>query len=413
MTGTAPTTPPAAGEAEFTGALLQATLTTRKIAGILALAWDGPQTWAYTVSLGLGEDPGRVEKLAPALAMAAGADACRVARDSGRLLLEIPKPLALRQTLRAERLDALKPPAATAVAVGVGTAGRVIWLDLGDERNAHILIGGTTGSGKTELLRWVLFRLARQNPPERLRMILLDPKRNELRPFERLPHLLHPLTAQPLECAALLAWAVEELDRRAASGRTHPRIVIVVEEVADLATTGGILPALARIAQIGRSLGMQLITTTQQPGARALGDSLANYPCRLLGRVSSATLTFGAAGRARTGADGLLGRGDFILLSAGEGTRFQAPLMSGGLWAKLPAGEPGSLARELPTLASFADLQRDPRGGRNRRDLAPAEYAAIEDALADGMTVDQLRDEFGIGWTRARRIADQLRGGDE
>lgn len=394
------------------GAILQATLTTKRITALVALAWDGVQTWSYSVSLALGEDPRRVEQLAPALAMAAGAESCRVARDSGRLLLELPKPAAQRQTLRAERLDSLPPPSPLAVAVGVGTAGRVVWLDLGDERNAHVLIGGTTGSGKTELLRWVLFRLARQNPPERLRLILLDPKRSELRPFAALPHLLTPTVSNPLDCARLLAWAAGELDRRAATGRTRPRILIVVEEVADLAATAGILPTLARIAQIGRSLGMQVIATTQQPGARALGESLANYPARLLGRVASSTLTFGAAGRARSGADGLLGRGDFLLLSAGAATRFQAPLMSGGLWAKLPAGEPGSLADELPTLASFADLQRDPRGGRNRRDLAPAEYERIETALEDGATVDALRDQFGIGWTRARRIADQLRGGE-
>ncbi len=410
MTGTPPIAQPQTGKAEFTGALLQATLTTRKVQALCALAWDGPQTWSYTVSLGLGEDPEKVERLAGALALAAGSDHCRVARDAGRLLLEVAKPAAERQTLRADRLDVLKPPTGYAVPVGVGTGGRVVWLDLGDERNAHVLIGGTTGSGKTELLRWLLYRLARQNPPERLRLLLLDPKRRELQPFANLPHLLNPTVSNPLDCARVLAWAVAELDRRAESGRTRPRVVIVVEEVADLATTAGILPALSRIAQVGRGLGMNLIATTQQPGARSLGDSLANYPCRLLGRVASSTLTFGAAGRARTGADGLLGRGDFIMLSAGEAVRFQAPLMSGELWAKLPTGEPGDLSEQLPTLAQFGDLQRDPRGGHHRRDLAPADYTAIEDALESGMTVDELRDQFGIGYTRARRIADQLRG---
>ena len=275
-----------------------------------------------------------------------------------------------------------------------------------------MLIGGTTGSGKTELLRWVLYRLARQNPPERLRMLLLDPKRSELRPFAQLPHLLHATVNNPLDCARVLAWAVGELERRADTGRTRPRVVVVVEEVADLAATAGILPAMARIAQVGRGLGMNLIATTQQPGARSLGDSLANYPARLLGRVASSTLTFGAAGRARTGADSLLGRGDFIMLSAGEGVRFQAPLMSGELWANLPTGEPGSLADDLPALASFADLQRDARGGRGRRDLAPDDYARIETALEDGATVDDLRG-FGIGYTRARRIAENWRGGED
>ena len=77
MTGSPPTTQPTTGGAEFTGALLQATLSTRKVAALVALAWDGPQTWAYTVSLGLGEDPEKVERLAGALALAAGSDHCR------------------------------------------------------------------------------------------------------------------------------------------------------------------------------------------------------------------------------------------------------------------------------------------------------------------------------------------------
>ena len=98
------------------------------------------------------------------------------------------------------------------------------------------------------------------------------------------------------------------------------------------------------------------------------------------------------------------------MLSAGEAVRFQAPLMGGELWAKLPTGAPGSLADELPTLAQFGDLQRDPRGGRNRRELEEAEYERIETALEDGATVDELRDQFGIGYVRAKRIADNWRG---
>ena len=98
-----------AGDGQFTAALIQATLTAKKVASIVALSWDGPQLRSYTVSLGLGEQPERVEQLSGALALAAGAESCRVAREAGRLLLEIPKPEGDRKPLRAGRLETLDP----------------------------------------------------------------------------------------------------------------------------------------------------------------------------------------------------------------------------------------------------------------------------------------------------------------
>lgn len=401
-------TPPAVplpGTAAFVSGLLQATLNTRKVQAIVALAWDGPQIAAYSMSLGLGERPESVEALAGALALAAGAESCRIARASGRLLLELPKPAEERRPLRATRLETLAPPSATAVCAGIATGGAPVWIDLADERTAHLVIGGTTGSGKSVLLRWILYRLLRQNSTADLRLILLDPKRFELKDFGQVPHLLHPVTSSPLEVARVLAWVTAELDRRAESGRSRPRILVVAEEVADLsATNRDVNPLIARIAQIGRALGVHLIGTTQQPGAKSLGDSLVNFPARCLGRVASSTLAYGAAGRKQTGADVLLGRGDFLLVAAGETTRFQAPLPDGRQWSQLPRGPVGSLERDLPTLAEFSDRDRDPRGGPGRRELAPEDYRAMQEALGRGATIMDLRQQFGIGHERAARI---------
>lgn len=409
-TGTPATTKPT--DPQFTAGLLSATLTARRIPAIVALSWDGPQLVAYTVSLGLGATPEQVEALAGALALAAGAESCRVARDGGHLLLELAKPQAERRPLRATRLDDLPAPTPTALPLGVTTGGRVLWVDLADERYCHVAIGGTTGSGKSVLLRWLLYRLAVQNDARGLRMLLVDPKRFELGDFARLPHLLHPVVNDHLETARVLAWLTAELDRRADTGQTTPRIVTVIEEVADVVSQNRtILPALGRVAQVGRALGLHLIVTTQQPGARSLGDALVNFPARILGRVASQTLTFGAAGRARSGAAELLGKGDMLLLAAGETIRFQAPLPDGRQWAKLPrAAQVASLEDELPTPAIFADRNRDPRGGHGRRELSPAEYADLQAALEEGADEDDLRARFGIGWTRASRLVSQYRG---
>ena len=412
VAGAPQTTPAAGGEANFTAALLQATLSARRVTAMVALLYDGPQVWAFAVSLGLGEDPRRVEALGPALAMAAGADSARVARDAGKLLIEIPKPSEKRTILRADRLETLTPSCATAVSLGLATGGRPVWFDLADERTCHVIIGGTTGSGKTVALHWLLTRLLLQNGPDTLRVLALDPKRGELQPFTHVPHLLHPVTSNPLDVARVLAWVEGELDRRAATSTRRPRLVVILEEVADvLKTTPTAGDLLARIAQIGRGLGVHLVATTQQPGARSLGDALANFPARLLGRVASATLTYGAAGRARTMADQLLGRGDFLLITADGTIRLQVPMMTGRQYRSLPrADQVDTLDSDLPSLALFADLARDTRGGQGRRELGPAEYARIDQALADGATADDLRGEFGIGWDRARRLRDNYRG---
>jgi len=413
QTGTPATTPPnGQGEATFVAALLQATLSARRVTAMVSLLYDGPQVWAYAVSLGLGEDPRRVEALGPALALAAGADSARVARDAGRLLIEIPKPPDKRAVLRPDKLEALTAPSVTAIPLGLAAGGRPVWFDLADERTCHVIIGGTTGSGKTVTLHWLLTRLLLQNGPDTLRVLALDPKRGELAPFAHVPHLLHPITSNPVDVARVLTWVEGELDRRAATNTRRPRLVVILEEVADvLKTTPTAGDLLARIAQIGRALGVHLVATTQQPGAKSLGDALANFPARLLGRVASATLTYGAAGRARTMADQLLGRGDFLLITADGTTRLQVPMMTGRQYRSLPrADQVDTLDSDLPSVALFADLARDSRGGQGRRELGPAEYARIDQALADGATADDLRGEFGIGWDRARRLQAGYRG---
>jgi DNA segregation ATPase FtsK/SpoIIIE, S-DNA-T family len=163
------------------------------------------------------------------------------------------------------------------VALGIGTGGQVVWFDVSDERNAHLVIGGVSGSGKSCAVAWLLYRLARQNAPAELRMILLDPKGRELAPFANLPHLLHPPVSAPVDAARVLAWAGAELDRRLANGENRPRLLIVIEEAPDVCTTvpdAGAL--LARLAQVGRSAGITVFAVAQQPGALArpggLGD---------------------------------------------------------------------------------------------------------------------------------------------
>ena len=386
--------------------LLQQSLAARRITAAVALAHDGPQLWTFAAMLGLGEQPERLERMAGALALAVGAAECRVSRAAGRVLIEIPKPPELRGILSASKLDRLEPPAPSAVVLGRSTTGEPVWLDLADDRSSHLLIGGTTGSGKSQMLKWLLYRLLSQNSPDMLKILAIDPKRSELRGFERAPHLLHRPVWHSLDIARLMSWLVAELEKRMALGYSSPRILVVIEEVADvLATSPALGDQLARLAQVGRSCGLHAVAVTQQPGAAVLGQAIANFPARILGRVASSTLTYGAAGRARSMADQLLGRGDLILLRAGEVVRFQAPLVEDRLIGTLPrATEPASLDAELPSVVALADLSRDRRGGSGRRPLGEREYRGIEQDLAAGADVPEIRERYGIGTGRARRI---------
>jgi DNA segregation ATPase FtsK/SpoIIIE-like protein len=394
---------------DFTAGLLQATLSTRNIQAIVAPLWDGPQIETYSDSLALGVKPEAVERLTGALALAAGANSCRISRASGRLLVEVPKPPGERKTLPAHCLMNIQPPTSWHVPIGVGATGKVVWFNLADERMCHVVIGGTTRSGKTNALHWLLLRLLSQNPVGRLQLLLLDPKGFELQPFSQSRHLLHPPEHRTQEIIKILMWVQQTMAVRAANGVTQPRIMVVIDEVRELVEQERrVQNLLASLAQIGAGIGIHLIATTQQPGAKALGDALANFPCRLLGRVSSATLTYGAAGRARSQAEQLLGRGDFLLITQDGYQRLQVPLVTHKELSTLPQGD---RVNHLE-LGEFwnVPLALDSRGGWNRK---PLDLDTVRQAVGEGATAATLGRLFGINFDRAQRLVAQFGGDDE
>ena len=390
----------------FYAGMIARALEQNRLRPIVVPLFDGPQLRTFAIHLEVGVPAEKVEKIASAVALAAHSSTCRIARDHGKLLVEVPKAPEERRKLGAAAVERFTPPTSWHVALGLSVTGQPVWYDLDDPDTAHLAIGGTTGSGKTVALRWLLYRLAVQNPPARLGFVMVDKKGHDLAPyFGKSAHLRHPIVSNPLDGARLLAWATTEMDRRLAANQREPKLVVVIEEIGDLLMVNGEVEGfLTRIAQVGRAAGVHLVVTTQQPGARSLGDALTNFTARLLGRVATATKTFGAAGRAKTMADLLLGHGDFLLITAGMETRLQAPLIGGMQYGQIPRVERvPSLDDELPLVVRLADLQRDPRG-RPGRELGEADYRAIEQALADGLSVGALAARFGIGSERARRL---------
>jgi S-DNA-T family DNA segregation ATPase FtsK/SpoIIIE len=168
--------------------------------------------------------------------------------------------------------------------------------------------------------------LAIYNRPRALQLVLIDPKRRGFGVLAALPHLLTPVIHRPEEADEVLTRLAQEMERRDLSGRSSPRIVVFIDELADLMIAGGraIEQPLTRLAQRGREAGIHLVACTQRPAASVIGGLIkSNFPVRVVGSVASAEDAKVAAGLPRTGAERLLGRGDFLVIARGDKIRVQ------------------------------------------------------------------------------------------
>jgi len=298
-----------------------------------------PRWIRFNLVPGLGARITRVQDLSEELALALGAEDVRVERRGDHLSLEVARldaePISLLPLL--ESLPGL--PRLTA-AMGVAEDGRPLLIRISSPDVAHILVAGATGSGKTELMRAILLSLALTNRQSRLQMALIDPKARSFVPLSDLPHLIGETAVTPPAVVELLRRLVAEMERRDAMGISTPHIVIAVDELLDLfSTTIGAkvaAPLLTRIAARGREAGLHLLVGVQRPGAQDIGPLLkANFPVRLVGRVSSPEDARVAAGVAGSKAEKLAGRGDFLAVACGEITHFQAAYVPVYEWPRV------------------------------------------------------------------------------
>ncbi len=268
----------------------------------------------------------KLNGLAEELALALGAVTCRIQRVRDSVQIEMPRDGARRIEFNQLCRQLERVPPHTAL-LGMDGQGQPLLVRLSSPTIAHLLICGTTGSGKTVLARSLLYSLAQFNRPRDVGFILIDPKRRGFSTLEDLPHVLRPLAATTGDAIALLTRLVLEMERRDADGYTRPRVVVAIDELADLLQTGKqqIELPLTRLLQRGREAGIHVVACTQKPSASVLSGLMrANFPTRLVGKVSSANDARIAAGIAGSGAEKLAGRGEFMLIAAGQTIRFQA-----------------------------------------------------------------------------------------
>jgi S-DNA-T family DNA segregation ATPase FtsK/SpoIIIE len=201
-------------------------------------------------------------------------------------------------------------------------------FDLVNPNTPHLLIAGTTGSGKTNLLTSAVISLAHLNDARRLSIVALDPKGVDLHCLNGLPHLAGPVVRDAVDCVPVLQDVLAEMDRRKVRGvePTH-RIVVAIDEVADLMDVAGdeVEFALKRIMQVGRGLGIHVIAATQKPTAAQVGPIIkANFPVRIVGSVASTNDSTVAAGFGGVGAERLPGKGSFLVVRGGDVSSLQA-----------------------------------------------------------------------------------------
>lgn len=318
---------------EYQADQIEMVLTSHRVPGRVMGGVVTPRWVSYQVLPEISTKVSRVMALSEELALRLGAKGVRVSRQGAAIQVDVPREdgQVVRLLSLCRRLKEM--PKQTAI-LGLDETGVPLLLRLPSPEVAHVLVSGTTGSGKTALVRSMALSLAMHNRLGEVQMVFIDPKGNGFDPFTSfdklgggLPHLLRPAVQEVHQAIFLLGEMVEEMVRRDRENISEPRVVIFIDEVADLMEQGGkaMDRLMTRLTQRGRSAGLHIIACTQKPLAASIGSlTRSNFPVRLVGSVASADDAKIAAGIPGTGAEKLLGRGDFLLVAKGHVTRFQA-----------------------------------------------------------------------------------------
>jgi DNA segregation ATPase FtsK/SpoIIIE, S-DNA-T family len=296
-----------------------------------------PNTVRFDLNVAPNVKINKLASLAEEIALALGAANVRIHRDGAAIRVEVPRERK-SSVLLTDLCDQVgRIPALTSV-LGLDGNGQPLLLRLSSPSVAHILVAGTTGSGKTAAVRSLLLSLARFNRPNDMRFVLIDPKGRGFESLKDLPHLLYPAVRETADAVTALQKLVTHMERRDREQCDRPRVVIAIDELADLLQTGGkqIEAPLTRLVQRGREAGFHVIAATQKPSSKVMsGIMKSNFPTRLVGRVASPEDARSAAGIGGTGAEKLAGHGEFLLVAEGQVIRFQSAYAGSEHMAKM------------------------------------------------------------------------------
>lgn len=285
-----------------------------------------PRLIRFHLQTDIGVKISRIQALREEVALTLRVDGVRIFRERGHICIEIARggarPIPLLSICKS--LEDL-PPFTTVL--GLDASGLPLLLRIPSPDVVHVLVAGTTGSGKTALSRSILLTLALHNSSDLLRFVLIDPKGRGFGPLRRLPHAGGHLYSEPDKIDGQLDLLIHEMERRDRKGERLPLLIVAIDELADLVQSGGkkMEKQIGRLAQRGREAGIHLLSCTQKPTAALIGSAVkANFPVRIVGAVSGKDEARYASGVPDSGAESLAGRGDFLLVARGDLIRFQA-----------------------------------------------------------------------------------------
>ena len=408
----------------------------------------GPSVTRYELELDQGVRLNKLTNLADDIALSLGAAGVRIAPIPDKISMvgiEVPNklvtPVAIRDVIASPQFQ--NHDSKVAFALGKDIGGNCIVGNIA--KLPHLLIAGTTGSGKSVCTNSLIISLLYKASPEDVRLIMVDPKMVELGIYNGIPHLLIPVVTDPKKAAGALQWAVVEMMKRyrafseagvrdLASYNKHaeitdgmekmPQIVVVIDELADLMLVAAkeVEESICRVAQMGRAAGMHLIVATQRPSADVItGLMKANIPSRIAFAVASSLESRIILDN--TGAEKLVGRGDmlYLPLGAGKPTRVQGCLITDEEVASVVefVKQNGSASYDDEVLheieKSVAEKEKGSKGvgGSTPEDVDDAYDellpSAIEVVVETGMaSVSLLQRRLKLGYSRAARLVDQM-----
>ena len=407
----------------------------------------GPSVTRYELELDKGVKLSKVTNLSDDIALALGAMGVRISAIPDKISvvgIEVPNKV-VNTVFAREVIDSAafrNSKSKISFAVGKDIAGNCIVCDIG--KLPHMLIAGTTGSGKSVCMNTLIVSLLYKARPDEVRLIMVDPKMVELGVYNGIPHLLIPVVTDPKKAAGALQWAVTEMMRRyrlmADQGvrdldsynktvRSDPdkkpmeQIVVVIDELADLMLVAAkeVEESICRIAQMGRASGIHLVIATQRPSADVItGLMKANIPSRIAFAVSSAMESRIILDT--QGAEKLVGKGDMLFAPLGQGKpkRVQGCFISDEEVQNVVAavkqqGESAYSQEVMEQIEKRAEqggkggASESASGAANASDGDELLPAAVEVILETGQaSVSMLQRRLKLGYARAARIVDEM-----
>ena len=401
-----------------------------KIVGIVS----GPHVSRYELRLAPGTKVKKVTELANDLAYALASTDIRIlAPIPGKQAVGVEVPNTRRRIVRLGDIYAGRPEKTSPLVawLGKGIDGNAVWTDLA--KMPHVLVAGTTGSGKSGCVNAILSSILMQASPNDVRLVLVDPKQVELNHYENVPHLLTPVVTSPRLAANVLANLIGEMESRygimgearcrnlaelnrarAKAGEAPlPHILCMIDELADLmmVSPAEVEDSIIRLAQKSRATGIHLVLATQRPSTDIItGTIKVNIPARIAFAVSSQTDSRVILDQG--GAEALLGQGDMLFRGAGTSKlqRIQGAFVTEdeiaritGHWAK--QGEP-EFEQELLEV-------HEEKGVETEGDFDPDSDDLLDEAIrvvveTETASVSMIQRRLRVGYTRAGRLIDML-----